>query len=97
MGYEGWLWSHGIPWTSMNKRKADMKAMYEGNYSLLQEYGVDYVCIGPYERGFAQENRFELNEPSFEDEKRFELIYDETLTGSQWRIFRVITPTPQTY
>ncbi|HDS45514.1 MAG TPA: hypothetical protein ENN68_05410 [Methanomicrobia archaeon] len=97
MGYEGWLWSHGIPWTSVNQRRADMKAMYEGNYSLLQDYGVDYVCIGPYERGFARENRFELNEPSFEDERRFELIYDETLTGSSWRIYRVITPTTQTY
>jgi len=97
MGYEGWLWSHGIPWTSVTQRKADMKAMYEGNYSLLQEYGVEYICIGPYERGFAKENRFELNESSFEDERRFELIYGETLTGSQWRIYRVITPTTRTY
>ncbi|MGC9443313.1 MAG: hypothetical protein ACP5E9_00030 [Candidatus Methanospirareceae archaeon] len=97
MGYEGWLWSHGIPWTEVNQRKADIKAMYEGNYSLLQEYGVDYICIGPHERAFSQENRFELNEPSFKDEERFELIYDETLTGSQWRIYRVITPTTRTY
>ena len=97
MGYEGWLWSHGILWASMNDRKAAMKAMYEGNYSLLQEYGVDYVCIGPYERGFANENGFELNAQPFEDEDRFELIYDEVLNGWQWRIYRVITPTSRTY
>ena len=92
MGYEGWLWSHGIPWTSMNQRKADITTMYGGDYSLIQDYGVEYICIGPYERGFARENQFELNEPSFEDKRRFELIYDEKLTGEQWRIYRVKTP-----
>ncbi len=89
MGYEGWLWSHGIPWTSMNKRKADIKAIYEGNYSLLQDYGVDYVCIGPYERGFALENHVELNEEVFTDDSRFDLVYEQILDGEQWRIYEV--------
>ena len=93
MGYEGWLWTHGIPRTSMNARKADVKAMYKGDYSLLQEYGVDCICIGPHERNFAKENNFDLNESSFEDERRFELIYDEELSGAQWRIYKVKTPT----
>jgi hypothetical protein len=97
MGYEGWLWSHGIPWTSIEGRKSDEIAMYEGNSTLLLEYGVKYVCVGPYERAFAEENRFELNESVFDDETRFELIYDEELTGERWQIYQVITPTTQTY
>jgi uncharacterized membrane protein len=90
MGYEGWLWSHGIPWTSVNDRKADMKAMYGGNYSLLQEYGVDYVCIGPYERGFAQENLFLIDEAAFEEVTRFRLIYEEVIGGERWKIYQLI-------
>ncbi|MBN1455517.1 MAG: hypothetical protein JW945_04630 [Methanomicrobia archaeon] len=94
MGYEGWLWSHGIPWTSMNERKAAMEAMYDGDYSRLQEYGVDYICIGPYERAFALENHFDMNEKAFEDESKFHLVYEQELDGERWRIYEVIkTPS----
>jgi len=93
MGYEGWLWSHGIPWASISDRKEDMIAMFTGDESLLRTYHVEYVCIGPYERSFAEENRFTINEAAFEDERSYELIYDEELRGAQWRIYRVKTPS----
>jgi hypothetical protein len=97
MGYEGWLWSHGIPWMEIDARKQDTKAMYQGDFTAMQNYGVDYVCIGPYERTFADENGFTINEEALEDETRFELIYDEELSGARWRLYKVITPTSQTY
>ena len=76
MGYEGWLWSHGLNWTRIMRVKRDEIAMYKGNYQLIKDYGIDYVCIGPYERAFANENHFELNYSAFEDRARFRLIYE---------------------
>ena len=89
MGYEGWLWSHGISWSSISARKNDEIAMYNGNYTLMQDYGVDYVCIGPYEQTFAKENRFTINEAAFEDETQFDLSYEQVIAGQQWRIYEV--------
>ena len=93
MGYEGWLWSHGISWTSITARKQDMIAMYSGNYTLLRSYGVDYVCIGPYERAFAAENRFTINEAAFADTARFELRYEKEIANGKWEIYKVKTPS----
>jgi hypothetical protein len=89
MGYEGWLWSHGIPWASISERKKDMIAMFNGDDSLLRTYQVDYVCIGPYERAFAEENRFTINEAAFEDKTRFQLVYETILRGARWQIYEV--------
>jgi hypothetical protein len=92
MGYEGWLWSHGIDWNSISERKKDVIAMYKGNYTLMRDYGVDYVCIGPYERAFAQENHFEINDAAFDDDTRFDLRYDTVIAGERWRIYQVKMP-----
>ena len=93
MGYEGWLWSHGIDWTSISARKKDMKAMYQGDFTVMQNYGVDYVCICPYERTFARENHFKINEAAFNDTARFELKYDTVIGGERWMIYEVKTPS----
>ena len=96
MGYEGWLWSHGLNWTRIMKVKRDEIAMYKGNYQLIKDYGIDYVCIGPYERAFANENHFELNYSAFEDRARFQLIYEyEDKNNKQgcrcgWRIYKTV-------
>jgi len=92
MGYEGWLWSHGINWTMITERKKDEMEMFEGNYALIKDYGVDYICIGPYERAFALHNHFDINYSAFDDETRYYLAYDEG-----WgRIYEVTMPTNQT-
>ena len=59
----------------------------------MQDYDVDYVCIGPYERTFAQENHFKINEAAFEDETRFELAYDKVIGEERWKIYKVKTPS----
>jgi hypothetical protein len=90
MGYEGWLWSHGINWTSISERKKDEIEMYKGNYTLIKDYGVNYVCIGPYERTFARDNKFDINYSAFDDETRFYLKYDEVIgeEKGRWRIYK---------
>ncbi len=87
MGYEGWLWSHGINWTMINARKRDEKAMFGGNYALVKDYGVDYVCIGPYERAFTRDNHFDINYSAFDDETRYYLAYE--WGGGRWQLYEV--------
>jgi hypothetical protein len=89
MGYEGWLWSHGINWTVINERKKDEMEMFGGNYALIKDHGVDYICIGPYERAFALHNHFSINDSTFDDETRYYLAYDEQIDGERWRIYEV--------
>ncbi len=89
LGYEGWLWSHGIKWTSIDNYKRAEIEMYKGNYTLIRQYGVDYICIGPYERGFARDNHFAINQSAFEDPARFNLIFDTIIKGGRWSIYEV--------
>jgi uncharacterized membrane protein len=93
MGYEGWLWSHGINGTRINERKRDEIEMYKGNYTLIKEYGVDYVCVGPYERAFARDNHFVIFYSAFVDTARFDLKLDDAIEGESWRIYEVKTPS----
>ncbi len=90
MGYEGWLWSQGFNWSKVMEVKRDEIAIYKGNYSLIKKYGVDYVCVGPYEEAFAMDNHFDINYSAFDDKTRFYLKYDEMLGGERWRIYEVI-------
>ncbi len=51
MGYPGWLWTWGLPYPQ--KRQQDVVDMYRGGSrtaSLLRDYRVAYVVIGPQER-----------------------------------------------
>jgi len=77
----------------MNTRKRDMKAMYQGNFTVMQDYGVDYVCIGPYERAFAEDNGFTINDEAFEDAARVELRYEKEIADGKWQIYEVKTPS----
>jgi hypothetical protein len=63
--------------------------MYNGNYTLIKEYGVGYICLGPYERIFAVNNHFTINYSAFDDETRYYLAYDEQIDGERWRIYGV--------
>ena len=90
LGFEGWLWSHGLNWSKVMEVKRDVIEMYKVNYTLIKEYGVDYVCVGPYEKGFAKNNNFEINYSAFNNKTRFYLKYDEVIGGERWRIYEVL-------
>lgn len=90
LGYEGWLWSHGIDWSHVQEIKKDVIEMFEGNYTLIKEYGVNFIVITKYERMFAIENSFRINTQFFIDPKHFEKVYDEVLNGNSYMIFKVL-------
>ncbi|MBP9819823.1 hypothetical protein KBC79_03720 [Candidatus Woesebacteria bacterium] len=57
LGYQGWLWSHGV---DASKTAADVERIYSGldnTTALLEKYHVRYVYISDRERG-----RFAVNE-----------------------------------
>ncbi|MGE0132877.1 MAG: hypothetical protein AB7U82_32765 [Blastocatellales bacterium] len=78
MGYPGHLWTHGIPFES---RQNDVTTIYKGGAQMIEplsRLGVDYVVIGPAERG-----QLEVNENSFANS--YPLVIDH----AGYRIYRV--------
>lgn len=83
MGFEGWLFSHGL---SYDKVQEDEIKMFQGDMSLIVKYGINYIALTPYERGFALSRSFTLNESFFRNSELFELAYSE----QGWDIYRVV-------
>lgn len=78
MGYPGHLWTHGIPFES---RQNDVTAIYKGGAQMIEplsRLGVDYVIIGPAERG-----QLEVNEDAFANS--YPLVIDH----AGYRVYRV--------
>lgn len=51
LGYRGWMWTYGIDYSQVY---ADMRVMFAGGSKaepLLDKYDIDYVVMGPHERG----------------------------------------------
>jgi len=70
MGYPGHLWTHGFDYKD---RQNDVEAIYRGGpraAELLASYGVDYVVVGPIERGqfLANDNFFAAQYPAVIDQ-----------------------------
>ncbi|HEY1074569.1 MAG TPA: hypothetical protein VGE59_02610 [Patescibacteria group bacterium] len=60
LGYTAWVYNYGFNYA---QREADVKSIYTGTtdaISLLRDYGVSYVVIGP-----AEKNAFTVNEDFF--------------------------------
>ena len=77
MGYPGWLWSQGYDYA---QRQQDLKAIFTLSPDadrLLQEYGVDYVVVGPYER-----ERLEA------DAEAFRARFPSVIRSETYEIFR---------
>lgn len=90
MGYEGWLWSHGIDWNYIQKVKRDVIEMFKGNYTLIKAYGVNFIAVTKYERFFATENNFRINLKFFTESPNFKKIYDKVLDGDSYILFEVL-------
>lgn len=90
LGYEGWLWSHGIDWGIIQKVKADVIEMFKGNYTLIKQYGVNFIVITYYETLFATDNNFAINIQFFKESGKFEKVYDKTFEGRSYLIFKVL-------
>ncbi len=55
MTYEGWLWTHGYAYKQI---KSDVQSMFldPGTELLYKKYGVDYIVLGPEEKGTLKAN-----------------------------------------
>jgi hypothetical protein len=56
MGYAGFLWANGLPFT---ERDRDLRAIYAGApdaEDLLQRGGISYIVLGPQERREVEPN-----------------------------------------
>jgi len=56
MGHPGHVWSHGLEY---GPRRADIERIYAGRpgaETLLVEYGIDYIVLGPPERSEVRPN-----------------------------------------
>jgi hypothetical protein len=90
LGFEGWLWSHGIGWSRIQAVRRDVVSMLRGNYTLMKEYGVDFISLTKYEWDFSAGEKFALGVGSFGDPGRFRMVYDETLGGHRYMVFEVL-------
>lgn len=90
LGYEGWLWSHGLDWALIQKVRSDVIEMFRGNYTIIKKYNVGYIVITRYEHFFAVDNNFEISIDFFEKLGEFEKIYDETTDGNRYVVFKVL-------
>jgi hypothetical protein len=61
MGYPGHIWTHGLQFV---QRESEIKRIYLGGLDadqLLQNYGVDYLVVGPQEKVVTPINNIFLN------------------------------------
>ncbi|MBL8202856.1 MAG: hypothetical protein JNM09_01410 [Blastocatellia bacterium] len=78
MGYPGHLWSHGI---QFSERERDVKTMYQGGAAaerLFQQYGIDYVIVGPVE--YTEFNA---------DEGYFAEKYSAVIDEAGYRVYQI--------
>jgi len=68
MGYEGWLWSHGIDY---QERAEDIRALFSNTdqfFDLINKYGIDYMYISSNEKTKYGEGVYQFL-------KRFPIVY----------------------
>jgi hypothetical protein len=63
--------------------KEQVTAMYTGNYSLIQTYGIKYISVTKHER-YLNINR------QFLDSELFSIAYEEILDGEHYLLFKVL-------
>ncbi|MEM2276813.1 MAG: hypothetical protein QXU43_07030, partial [Thermoproteota archaeon] len=84
LGYEGWLWSHGIDENQIQKVKQDVVKMFNGSYALIKKYDVDFISVTGYE------NQFTINIEFFNESGYFRKVYDEVFDEKRYIIFKVL-------
>lgn len=79
VGYTGWLWTYGI---NYGKREQDLRKIYLGDHNtktLLENYNVDYLVVGPGERS----QFIPINDQFFEE--NFSLIY----SSMKYKLYKI--------
>lgn len=63
MGYTGRLWTHGLSYV---EREEIVNKIYEGDTTLLENYGIDYVLVSAAEDQWMMEKNSVVNRQTFE-------------------------------
>jgi hypothetical protein len=74
LGYTGYIWAHGLPFTD---READIKRIYageDGALQLIDRYKINYILVSPIER-----NDMPVNDAFFEQFTKVDQIGEYTL------------------
>jgi hypothetical protein len=84
VGYPGWLWVQGYDY---KQRQQDVKSIYIMSPEaerLLENYGVDFIVIGPWERDHleADPDAFRSRYPAVIETETYEIFRTEPLMGS---------------
>ena len=76
LGYRGWLWTHGVDYSNSEELVNEIYSGGENAQQLIETAGIDYIFIGPQERGLHYVNQkfFEENYPKIFDQDQI-LIY----------------------
>ena len=67
LGFKGWLWTYGLNYSEQEKAVREMFKGDRNTLKVLNEYGVDFVVVGP------MEEKEGINQEFFEDS--FEVVY----------------------
>lgn len=76
MGYQGYLWVHGI---NYSEREKDIKNMYQGNRLLLDKYNVSYIFLDHEANRAYQPNKIYLDQ-------NFSVIFESL----NYKIYKVV-------
>ncbi|MFH0835689.1 MAG: hypothetical protein V1834_00830 [Candidatus Micrarchaeota archaeon] len=83
MGYQGWLWSHGLSYGVVDR---DARFIAEtADCAKATEYGVDYVFIGPWETYWGD---LKFNVDAFKQNPSFELVKQGKVDGFDYWLFK---------
>jgi hypothetical protein len=79
LGYTGYIWAHGLPYTD---READIRHIYAGDDGALQligRYGIDYILVSPLERAYQKAAGLAVNDAFFDQFTKVDQIGEYTL------------------
>jgi hypothetical protein len=65
--------------------------MLAGDLPRMRRLGIDYVVIGPWEAGQADEKHFTLG-AVFNDADVFEVVVQKTFDGREWKLLKLLPP-----
>ncbi|HVE92340.1 MAG TPA: hypothetical protein VNE62_08580 [Actinomycetota bacterium] len=95
MGWGGWLEAHGVDSQAYVER---VLRMYSGDTGLMRLLGVDYVVLGPHERGHVQ-RAYESQRPELQGpdpspgllaNPELRTVLRADVNGHEWRLLRLV-------
>lgn len=85
MGFPGWISAHNLDWRTYDQR---LERMYGGDVVLMRRLGIDYVVLGPWERGLLRDRDVDPP-PELADRRIFEPVYADDIGGQTWEVLRL--------